>query len=233
MLRADEMNGAGSPGLGPTAPPPAWPGFRPLWVSAVEPESSTVTSFRLADPHGEALPGAAPGQFVTVRLPVPDGPALLRSYSLSGPPEVADYRISVHRELGGLPHVHRHVRYTRPGPDDRHHDATGRLSFDVLATLDPPRDADAYLCGPTPFITDVTGALIDLGLDPARVHTELFGAAPGITPGIAAATAPRPHPPADAPGGGPPVAFARSNLTVGWDPAHASLLELAEACLVR
>jgi ferredoxin-NADP reductase/MOSC domain-containing protein YiiM/ferredoxin len=316
MLRADEMNGAGNAGLGPIAPPPAWPGFRPLRVTAVEPESSTVTSFRLADPHGEALPGAAPGQFVTVRLPVADGPALLRSYSLSGPPEAADYRISVHRERGGagsdylhtavrpgdmldtaaprgsfilqpsaapvllisagvgatpvlamlhalvtagsqrdvwwlhtardaarhpfvaeteallgaLPHVHRHVRYTRPGPDDSHHDATGRLSLDALAALDPPRDADAYLCGPTPFITDVTAALADLGLDPARVHTELFGAAPSITPGIAAAAASRPHPPAGAPSGGPPVAFARSNLTVGWDPAYASLLELAEAC---
>jgi hypothetical protein len=76
----------------------------------------------------------------------------------------------------------------------------------------------------------VTAALADLGLDPARVHTELFGAAPSITPGIAAAATSRPHSPAGAPSGGPPVAFARSNLTVGWDPAYASLLELAEAC---
>ena len=62
------------------------------------------------------------------------------------------------------------------------------------------------------------------------MEPELFGTAPPQTPGIAAAAARLPHPPAGEPGDGPGVAFARSDLTVRWDPRYASLLELAEAC---
>ena len=53
--------------------------------------------------------------------------------------------------LAGLPGAHRHICYSRPGPDDvqgRDYDTAGRLSAPVLAALDLPRDADAYLCGP-------------------------------------------------------------------------------------
>jgi ferredoxin len=62
------------------------------------------------------------------------------------------------------------------------------------------------------------------------VHTEIFGAAPSQTPGIVAASGRPPHPPPGTAGDGPPVAFARSGLTVRWDRGYASLLELAEAC---
>jgi ferredoxin-NADP reductase/MOSC domain-containing protein YiiM/ferredoxin len=101
MIRADEAGLEGNAGLGLVAPPPAWPGFRPLRVTAIEPESSAVSSFRLADPAGAALPAAAPGQYLTLRLAPAGGPALLRSYSLSGPPGAAEYRISVQREPHG------------------------------------------------------------------------------------------------------------------------------------
>jgi ferredoxin-NADP reductase/MOSC domain-containing protein YiiM len=317
MIRAADTGNAGNAGLGPTAPPPAWPGFRPLRVTAVEPESSTVTSYRLADLSDSPLPAAAPGQFVTVRLPAPDRQAaLLRSYSLSGPPGGVDYRISVQREPHGvlstllhdtvrpgtvldtaaprgsfllrpstrpvllvsagvgatpvlamlhalaadrsereiwwlhtardgarhpfraeadalldrLPRAHRHVRYTHPRPTDRSYDAVGRPTAPALVALGLPADADAYLCGPTSFLTELAAALTQLGLDPARIHTEIFGTAPGITPGITATRSARPHPPAGPPGSGPAVTFARSDLTSTWAPAYASLLELAEAC---
>jgi 2Fe-2S iron-sulfur cluster binding domain len=69
-----------------------------------------------------------------------------------------------------------------------------------------------------------------LGIDAARIHTEPFGPAPGVTPGIAATPARRPHPPAGKPGNGATVAFARSNLAVPWSKDYGSLLELAEAC---
>jgi ferredoxin len=46
---------------------------------------------------------------------------------------------------------------------------------------------------------------------------------------IATPTRP-PHPPAGEPGTGGPISFARSGLTVNWDTAYGSLLELAEAC---
>jgi ferredoxin-NADP reductase len=100
---------------GPTAAPqgPAWPGFRPLRVVRTKTESSTVLSLWLAAEDGSALPAAAPGQYLTLRLDTgteegepagaegraaPRPAALVRSYSLSGRPGDDDYRISVKRE---------------------------------------------------------------------------------------------------------------------------------------
>jgi ferredoxin-NADP reductase/MOSC domain-containing protein YiiM/ferredoxin len=102
----------GNAGLTAVSPPPAWPGFRPLAVTAVEPESSSVVSVRLADPAGSALPAARPGQFLTLRLPVTPGAPLLRSYSLSGAPGADSYRISVKLEPhgAGSQFVHTRVR---------------------------------------------------------------------------------------------------------------------------
>jgi ferredoxin-NADP reductase/MOSC domain-containing protein YiiM len=311
---------AGNAGLAPVSPPPAWPGFRPLAVTAVDRETSSVISVHLADPAGAAVPAAQPGQFLTLRLPAtPGGPPLVRSYSLSGPPGAPSYRISVKREphgagsefmhtrvhagdqldvaaprgtfilrpgdtpvllisagvgatpvlamlhalagagsgreiwwlhgarsradepfasesrslLAQLARGHRHICFSHPGPDDvpgRDYQTPGRLTADVLAGLSLPRDADAYLCGPAAFMADVSGALENLGISRARVHTEIFGAAGSSTPGIAPAAARPPHPPAGQPGTGPQIAFARSGLTVPWDQRYASLLELAEAC---
>jgi ferredoxin-NADP reductase/MOSC domain-containing protein YiiM len=135
--------------------------------------------------------------------------------------------------LAGLPRAHRHICYGSPGPDDiqgRDYDTAGRLSAPVLAALDLPGDADAYLCGPPAFMADISAALAATGIQAARIHTEVFGAGPALTPGIAPAAARRPHPPAGQPGRGPLVAFARSDLSARWDPGYASLLEFAEAC---
>jgi ferredoxin-NADP reductase/MOSC domain-containing protein YiiM len=310
----------GNAGLAEAGPPPAWPGFRSLAVTGIDQESQTVISLYLADPGGESVPAAQPGQFLTLRLhPDPAGPPLLRSYSLSGPPGARDYRITVKREehgagsqflhtkvrtgdrleaaaprgafilrsgqepvllisagvgatpvlamlhalaaarsgrdiwwlhsarsradepfaaesralLAALPHAHRHICYSHPGPDDvlgRDYDTAGRLTAPVLAALDLPHDADAYLCGPNAFMADISAALSAGGIEAARIRTEVFGAGPALTPGIAPVAARPPHPPAGPPGTGPQVAFARSNLTVRWDPGYASLLEFAEAC---
>jgi len=325
MLDQPEAGGGvgaaeGNAGLTAVSPPPAWPGFRPLTVTAVEPETDQIVSVRLADPGGAAVPAALPGQFLTLRLPVTAGqPPLLRSYSLSGPPGAPAYRVSVKREphgegsqfiyarvrpgdvleaaaprgtftlrpgqepvllisagvgatpvlamldalaaaksgrdiwwlhgarnraeepfaaesrslLATLPRGHRHVCYSHPNAGDvqgSDYQTAGRLTAAVLAGLDVPRAADAYVCGPAAFMAEVSAALVSLGVDGSRVHTEIFGAAPSQTPGIAAKATRPPHPPAGAPGTGPAVAFARSGLTVPWDPGYASLLELAEAC---
>jgi ferredoxin-NADP reductase/MOSC domain-containing protein YiiM len=135
--------------------------------------------------------------------------------------------------LASLPNVHAHVYYSRPDPDDldgRDFASAGRLTGSVLAALEPPVDAQAYLCGPTPFMEEISGGLAAMGIDASRIHTEPFGPAPGLTPGIAATPARTPHPPAGQPGNGATVQFARSNLTVPWSPDYGSLLELAEAC---
>jgi len=93
-----------------------------------------------------------------------------------------------------------------------------------------PGDADAYLCGPPAFMADMSAALALAGIQAARIRTEVFGAGPAQTPGIAAAPARKPHAPAGQPGSGPVVSFARSDLAVPWGSGYASLLEFAEAC---
>jgi ferredoxin-NADP reductase/MOSC domain-containing protein YiiM len=131
--------------------------------------------------------------------------------------------------LASLPNARTYVCYSRPGPGDAY-DHAGRLTPSLLAELEPPRDADAYLCGPLPFMNAISAALVAIGLDASHIHTEPFGPAPGLTPGIAAAPARPPHPPAGEPGSGATVEFARSNLAIPWSGDYPSLLELAEAC---
>jgi ferredoxin-NADP reductase/ferredoxin len=135
--------------------------------------------------------------------------------------------------LASLPDTRSYVYYSRPGPNDvkgHDFDSTGRLTGTVLAGLEPPRDAQAYLCGPAPFMDDISAGLSSLGIEAAHIHTEPFGPAPGQTPGIAAAPMRAPHPPAGQAGKGPAIEFARSDLAVPWSDGYASLLEFAEAC---
>jgi ferredoxin-NADP reductase/MOSC domain-containing protein YiiM len=316
----NEEPGGGNAGLAVTSPPPAWPGFRQLTVSAITHESDSAISIRLEDPTGVQLPAARPGQYVTVRAqPDKAQPPLLREYSLSGPPGAGYYRITVKREVGGsvsgylhtqlsvgdqldiaaprgtfildqtdapvllvsagigvtpvlamlqslagersereiwwlhgardsreqsfaaearallssLPKAKVHVYYSQPGPGDvqgRDFDSVGRITALSLAELKPPSDAEAYVCGPDAFMDDISAGLAALGLDASQIHTEVFGPAAGLTPGIASTPARAPHPPPGQPGDGPKIAFARSDLTVSWSSEYQSLLELAESC---
>ena len=130
--------------------------------------------------------------------------------------------------LARLPGARSHVRYTRPLPQDRpgtDYDGAGRLTREALAELDLPADAEACVCGPAGFMADVGAALTALGLDPADVRTEAFGAAAPSGEG------PPPHPPADPAADGPTVTFSRTGLAVRFGQDRwASLLELAEDC---
>jgi MOSC domain-containing protein YiiM/ferredoxin-NADP reductase len=101
----------GNAGLTAVSPPPAWPGFRPLTVTALDRETESVLSVHLADPDGAAVPPAQPGQFLTVRLPAsPDAQPLVRSYSLSGSPGESSYRITVKLEPHGAGSQFMHTR---------------------------------------------------------------------------------------------------------------------------
>jgi ferredoxin-NADP reductase/MOSC domain-containing protein YiiM/ferredoxin len=316
----NEEPGGGNAGLAETSPPPAWPGFRQLTVTAITHESESAISIRLEDPTGTPLPAARPGQYLTVRVqPDEQQRALLRNYSLSGPPGADYYRITVKRErdgvvsgylhtrlavgdqldiaaprgtfildetqaplllisagigatpvlamlqalaqassdreiwclygardsrehpfaveardlLAALPNARAHVYYSRPGPNDlegRDFDSAGRLTAPLLAQLRPPSDAEVYMCGPTAFMDDISAGLAALGFDASRIHTEVFGPAAAVTPGIAATPPRAPHPPAGQPGSGPTIAFARSDLTIPWSTDYGTLLELAESC---
>ena len=321
ILAADQ-GATGNVGLTEDAasPPVAWPGFREMTVAEVVRESDSVVSLRLAAPDGQPLPPALPGQFVAVRLKLgEDQRPTSRSYSLSGVPGAADYRVSVKRESHGvvsdfihsrlrvgstlelaaprgrftlaagddpvlllsagigatpvlamlhalvdagsereiwwlhgarnsrehpfaaeaaallarLPHARAEICYSAPLPADqlgREFQHLGRLTGGLLAECEVPLGARAYVCGPATFMEDIRTGLVDLGLDPARVRTEVFGAGPAITPGIAAGPIVQVHQPAGLPGMGPDVTFARSGLTVPWRDDVGSLLELAEAC---
>jgi ferredoxin-NADP reductase/MOSC domain-containing protein YiiM len=104
---------AGNPGLKASGgPPPAWPGFRPLRVTRVDRETANVVSLSFEQTDEEPLPAALPGQFLVLRLrTTPNGPPLLRNYSMSGMPGAGTYRVSVKREMNGAAssYLHDHV----------------------------------------------------------------------------------------------------------------------------
>ena len=98
-----------------------------------------------------------------------------------------------------------------------------------MAELEPPRNVEAYLCGPGPFV-EISAGLVAIGLGAADIHTEPFGPAPGTTPGIASTPTRTPHSSPGERGSGPAIAFARSNPAIPWSDDFARLLECAEAC---
>lgn len=105
ILEEQEKGGTtGNAGLiGTTEPPPAWSGFRPLRVSGMNHESSSVLSLVLNAADGKPLSPALPGQYVVLRMRVkPNAPAVLRNYSLSDLPSTDHYRVSVKLEEHGV-----------------------------------------------------------------------------------------------------------------------------------
>jgi ferredoxin-NADP reductase/MOSC domain-containing protein YiiM len=137
-----------------------------------------------------------------------------------------------HALLASLPNAHEHLFYSAASPEERHraHAESGRLTTDRLGQLALPADISVYLCGPSGFMADMQGALVVLGIDASRIHTELFGALLSINPGLTNQTRRPPHPPAGPPGTGPLVAFARSGISTPFDTKRNSVLELADAC---
>ena len=62
------------------------------------------------------------------------------------------------------------VYYSRPGAEDlegRDFDAAGRLTPALLVELEPPRNAEAYICGPSRFMDEISAGLASIG--PRRV----------------------------------------------------------------
>ena len=108
------MPAGGNAGLAPAvAAYPVEPGFRPLIVAAIEPESADVLSLTFSSVDGQPLRAALPGQYVVLRLqPTAGGPPLFRSYSLSGAISTERYRISVKTEPHGTAgtYLREHVR---------------------------------------------------------------------------------------------------------------------------
>jgi ferredoxin-NADP reductase/MOSC domain-containing protein YiiM len=135
--------------------------------------------------------------------------------------------------LGSLSHAHRVVAYSRPTAEDapgKRFDMIGRLTVETIQSAGIPVDADYYLCGPEAFMRTLSAGLTARGVPPEQINTETFGPVAVTAPGIVGASERTPHQPEGRPGPGPAVTFARSGLSVAWEPSYASLLELAEAC---
>ena len=127
----------------------------------------------------------------------------------------------------GNPRIRTHVCYRFPETTDAgRFDSEGVVTKALLQSLLPLDDYEFYLCGPSPFMKAVYGALRELGIHNDRVHFEFFGPATLITePEEPAAAAPDPSETAD----GPQVTFRKSGKTVVWDGSAETLLEFAES----
>lgn len=81
--------------------PSGWTGWRGFRIARKVVESAEITSFYLVPADGGKLPGYQPGQYISLRLPVPElGYMQPRQYSLSQRPGQDALRISVKREAG-------------------------------------------------------------------------------------------------------------------------------------
>ncbi len=144
------------------------------------------------------------------------------------------FATEVRRLMLTLSHGRSYVCYSRPGPGDKiaeDFDATGHLSPLVFDEVVVPREADVYVCGPTPFMAEMKAALAALGVAPERIHEEIFNGSESLTPGIVGAATRAPHLPEHDPNTGPLVSFSRSGIAAHWNASvYQSVLELAEAC---
>jgi ferredoxin-NADP reductase/MOSC domain-containing protein YiiM len=147
-------------------------------------------------------------------------------------PEEHPLASEAHQLLESLPHGREHVFYSAATPAECHRAgaAAGRLTAGKLAALELPATATAYVCGPESFMADMQHALVTLGIDAARIRTELFGARSSINPGLTGQARRRPHQPPGPPGNGPRVTFARSGISAPFPDSVRTVLELAEAC---
>ena len=144
------------------------------------------------------------------------------------------FAAEVRRLMSALTRGRTYVCYTRPGTGDRvgeDFDATGHLSRSVFDKIGIEREADAYLCGPTRFMSEMKAVLAAIDIPPERIHAEIFNGGESMTPGVVGTATRAPHPPTDDADTGPLVSFARSGVAAHWKAsAYQSILELAEAC---
>lgn len=81
--------------------PGGWSGWRNFRVERKQVESEEITSFYLVPADGGEVPAYQPGQYVSLKLLVPElGYSQPRQYSLSAAPGGRSLRISVKRESG-------------------------------------------------------------------------------------------------------------------------------------
>ncbi|WP_323122330.1 2Fe-2S iron-sulfur cluster-binding protein [Burkholderia alba] len=103
-------------------------GWRAFDVAAVHDEAAAIRSFYLEAADGLPLAPCAPGQHLTLRLPVPGGAPLVRSYTVSDAADGRRYRITVKR--GGAASAWLHDA-ARPGARIEAMAPRGAFTFDA------------------------------------------------------------------------------------------------------
>ena len=82
----------------------------------------------------------------------------------------------------------RYIVYSRPAATDQvgvDFDAPGHIDTALLEKIGVSPNSDFYLCGPSSFLQSMRDGLRNWGVLAGNVHTEIFGALEGITPGMA------------------------------------------------
>ena len=128
-------------------------------------------------------------------------------------------------------HVHTHIRYSRPSPEDtvgRNYDDEGHVDLELLRHLLPDNQFDFYLCGPTPFMKSLFDGLVDWGIPGDRIHYEFFGPASALT-GRSHVSTPKRAAAAVECCGETEAIFSTAGVTANWNASFESLLDLAEA----
>ncbi|ALX14004.1 pyridoxamine 5'-phosphate oxidase [Burkholderia cepacia JBK9] len=146
-----------APAAAPASAPESAPAWRPLRIAKIVDEARAIRSFHFELADGGALPAYEAGQHLTLRIALPgsDAPAI-RSYTLSGAPGGAQYRISVKREGRASAWLHDHAQagMTLDAQMPR-----GRFTFDLAS----PRPAVLVSAGIgiTPMVAMLHRALAD------------------------------------------------------------------------
>jgi len=134
------------------------------------------------------------------------------------------FRSEIESLLSMLPTAKRLIAFSHPSELDvlgGDYDLPGRLNMDSISSLDPPRTADFYLCGPALFLDAFKEGLTRWGVCPSRIHIEFFGAVAQTRAVVV---------PETANGEGRfQITLTRSNRMVNWTKSSGSLLELMEA----
>ena len=128
-------------------------------------------------------------------------------------------------------HVHTHVRYSRPTPEDmagQDYDDKGHVDVELLKNLLPDQKCDFYLCGPTPFMKSLFDGLLGWGIPADRIHYEFFGPASALTDRAQVSTPKRVAGAVEC-CGETEVIFSKARVQANWNPSFESLLVLAEA----
>jgi ferredoxin-NADP reductase len=123
------------------------------------------------------------------------------------------------------PHLNLRICYSQPDPTDRlgtDYHLAGRVTLELLQRELPSNNFRFYYCGPGQMMEALTGGLKTWGVPDAHQHFETFGASSvkqvshaTVTGIVPASTAPF-------------VTFRKSGVSLPWDGAHATLLDLAE-----